>query len=100
MQRGGEGKSDGVVEHLISLGLVEEKDFFIPRVGFVPLPPVLDPLKGIHLISFNANAIHVIADLEVKIRVVDSVGDMHERVIRRYVSGQHSAEVEKYFTKA
>jgi hypothetical protein len=41
--RDGQAARDGVVESLRGAGLVEEKDFFIMGIGFVPLHPVADP---------------------------------------------------------
>jgi hypothetical protein len=81
-------------------GLVEEKDFYMLTLGRMPMPPMNEALKGVHLVSLNARAIYLIDDLVIRIRVVDQVGDQHERTFSGFISPHHRRDVANYFERA
>ncbi len=70
-------------QKLAAAGLIPDTDFHLPHIGAGhPLPPIQQPTDR-HLIGgFSATAIFRITYLDVRVRVRNALGDVHERTLR------------------
>jgi hypothetical protein len=64
------------------IGLVRGRDFVLIERGVgMPLPAVTKIGDGVLLAIFRTSAIRRLGAFEIRIRIRDSVGDVHERVL-------------------
>lgn len=71
-----------LLENLESIGLMEGQQFKLTRFGpGAPLPPVKHGEEGSELLSITGDFLRRITVFDIRIRVIDVVGDMHERIL-------------------
>ncbi|WP_157545658.1 hypothetical protein [Hamadaea tsunoensis] len=85
-----------LVSALRAAGLREDRDYFVARIGSAPLPPIVNPLEGLHLLTLNWRTIACIESLSIRITVTDIIGDTHERVFNDFFMPAHLIEVQEY----
>lgn len=72
-----------VIAMLNGFGLAEDEDFALEKLGEgFPLAPVKQASEGLELAAFSARALSDLATFDVRLRIFDLVGDVHERTIR------------------
>lgn len=69
--------------HLAALGFADQRDYHLSSLGRgIPLVPASKPAAGFLIAAFSRDSVTRVHGLDVRIRVRDSLGDTHERVLR------------------
>ena len=67
---------------LVADGMVIARDFHLTELGAgTPLVPTARPRNSIHIAVFTADAMLRLGTFDVRIRMRDNVGDIHERIL-------------------
>ncbi|MEO3750138.1 hypothetical protein [Streptomyces sp. B6B3] len=67
-------------QDLITLGLVEEQDFYLHHLGSgAALLMTSNSREGLELLALGSKALERLSALDVRVRVIDTLGDVYER---------------------